>query len=157
MDHFYQQKLINEKIELQRQLAQTNSQLKKLTEQVRTYEQLINQMLPNSNQSGSEVDLTNEGVIRDTLEKIKNTVRGSGWRTNDDVTAIQNPRQPHPRVQARADAAAAAAERAKEKPIFTAHSVDLNHRDSSRAVRVGPHNDVSGQYRLVRQPGNRPV
>jgi len=41
MDHFYQQKLINEKNHLQRQLIEAERKLKNLTEQVGDYERLV--------------------------------------------------------------------------------------------------------------------
>jgi hypothetical protein len=41
MDHFYQQKLINEKNHLQRQLVEAERKLKSLTEQVGDYERLV--------------------------------------------------------------------------------------------------------------------
>lgn len=41
MDHFYQQKLINEKNELQRQVTKANKQIAQLSEQVKQYETLL--------------------------------------------------------------------------------------------------------------------
>ena len=41
MDHFYQQKLINEKNELQRQVTKANKQIVQLSEQAKQYETLL--------------------------------------------------------------------------------------------------------------------
>ena len=41
MDYFYQQKLVNEKNELQRQVAKANRQIAQLSEQVMQYETLL--------------------------------------------------------------------------------------------------------------------
>lgn len=41
MDHFYQQKLVNEKNELQKQVAKANKQIAQLSEQVKQYEAIL--------------------------------------------------------------------------------------------------------------------
>lgn len=59
MDHFYQQKLVNEKNELQKQVAKANKQIAQLSEQVKQYEAVLASMnesyMPNKMASGKEV------------------------------------------------------------------------------------------------------